>query len=72
MGADVVLAEGRLMSPVLYLYLPMLLGRTIGKFWCPRLESRYLASWRLQVGCSPIALQSSVTAGPARKGLRHR
>ena len=59
------------MSPALYLYLPVLLGRAIGKFWCPRLESRYLASQRVQVGCSPIASQCSVTAVTARKGLRH-
>lgn len=53
MDEDVDLAKSRVTSPALYLYLPVLTGRTIGKLWCPILESRYLSSQRMQVGCSP-------------------
>lgn len=71
MAADVVLAEGRLKSLVPYLYLTVLMGRATGKFWCPRLESRYLAPRRVQEGCSPTTLQCGIMAGTAGKHLRH-
>lgn len=71
MAADAVPAEGRLKSLVLYLYLTVLMGRATGKFRCPRLESRFLASRRVQVGSSPTTLQCGITAGTAGKRLRH-
>lgn len=56
---------------MLYLYLAVVLGRARGKFECPRLESRYQAPWRVEVGCSPTTLQCGIMAGTAGKHLRH-